>query len=56
VPQEGQSVSARLARYRPELHGCAARISLDGVDWVVAGQGDPVEPVPRLPQAQSNDS
>jgi hypothetical protein len=56
VPQDGQSVSARLARYRPELHGHAARISLDDVDWVVARRGDPAEPVPRLPKAQPNDS
>jgi hypothetical protein len=50
VPQAGESVSARLARYRPELHGDAARVALDGAEWVLAGPADPAEPAPLLPQ------
>ncbi|MBR7833818.1 NaeI family type II restriction endonuclease [Actinospica durhamensis] len=50
VPQGGESISARLARYRPGLHGDLPRTSLDGQDWVLAGPADPVERAPKLPQ------
>lgn len=50
VPQGGESVSARLARYRPERHGTAPRVHLDGADWVLAAAEDPIEAAPMLPK------
>lgn len=49
VPRDGESVSARLARYRPDVHMGMLSIPLDGRDWVLAGPTDPVEPAPMLP-------
>jgi Restriction endonuclease NaeI len=63
VPGSGEFVSARLARPGPVTvtatrHpsgtqngscGAAARVRLDGVEWVVAEPGDPVELAPQLP-------
>jgi hypothetical protein len=50
VPQAGESVSARLARYRPERHRDARRVMLGGSEWVLAGPDDVVEPAPVLPK------
>ena len=48
APGPGESMSVRLAR-RQQHHADAASIELDGQDWVVAGQNDPPEPGPVLP-------
>ena len=50
VPQAGESVSARLALYRAELHGSAPRTVLEGAEWVLAGPTDLPERAPVLPQ------
>ncbi len=47
-PSYGEFVSIRLARRRTH-HGAAAWVELDGQQWVVATQGDPIEPGPKLP-------
>jgi len=47
VPGPGEFVSVRLARKRSH-HGNAPSIVLDGVEWVVAEESDPVEPAPLL--------
>lgn len=50
VPQAGESVSARLAPYRAEIHGNAQHTTLEGAEWVLAGPNDPPERAPVLPQ------
>lgn len=50
VPQAGESVSARLARYQADVHGNTRCVTLAGCKWVLAGQADPPEPAPILPQ------
>ncbi len=50
IPQAGESVSARLARYSGEKHSIAPRVVLDGSEWILAGAEDPPERAPMLPQ------
>lgn len=50
VPQAGESVSARLARYDAAKHGDARRVALENADWVLADADDPVERAPVVPQ------
>ncbi|MCI3930923.1 NaeI family type II restriction endonuclease [Streptomyces sp. AN091965] len=47
APREGEFVSVRVARAMPHHHGPSC--SLDGHEWVVAGENDPVETAPALP-------
>jgi hypothetical protein len=51
APGSGESVSARLARRRPDRaeHEGLPFVTLDGQRWVVAAPGDPAEPAPLLP-------
>lgn len=49
APQEGEFISARLARARPQ-HSAQPQAFLDGGHWVLADHGDPVEPGPLLPK------
>ncbi|MET8387167.1 NaeI family type II restriction endonuclease [Streptosporangium canum] len=48
VPGPGEFVSVRLAR-RHAHHGAAPYLELDEEQWVVAGEDDPVELAPLLP-------
>jgi hypothetical protein len=50
IPQAGESVSARLTRYKVERHGSAPRVVLDGSEWTLARAEDPPERAPMLPQ------
>jgi hypothetical protein len=52
VPGPGESVSVRLASMRPE-HADAPSVSLQGRRWVVAGESDPLEMAPLLPDIRS---
>lgn len=48
APGPGESVSVRFAR-RCTHHGVAPYLELDGEQWVVAGDDDPAELAPLLP-------
>ncbi|MET8054641.1 NaeI family type II restriction endonuclease [Streptosporangium sp. NPDC005286] len=49
VPEQGEFLSVRLARRRPH-HGDAPSIELEGEQWVIATDDDPIEPAPLLPE------
>ncbi|WP_369216373.1 NaeI family type II restriction endonuclease [Streptomyces flavofungini] len=51
VPQEGESVSVRVAEARPH-HVDQPRVLLEGRYWVVAGPDDPVQVAPLLPETK----
>ncbi|WP_432587282.1 NaeI family type II restriction endonuclease [Streptomyces sp. HD1123-B1] len=50
-PQEGEFVSARLAKAQPH-HGDQPRAFMDGAYWVVADGNDPGETAPLLPETK----
>jgi len=52
VPGPGESVSVRLASMRPE-HSGAPSVILQGRRWVVAGESDPTEMAPLLPDIRN---
>ncbi|MER6627009.1 NaeI family type II restriction endonuclease [Streptomyces sp. NPDC000987] len=54
LPDDGEFVSARVVASRPH-HGDAPRVTLDGRQWVLAQQDDPVEPAPALPSHTRQD-
>ncbi|MCU1684634.1 MAG: restriction endonuclease [Amycolatopsis sp.] len=47
--RSGESMSARLVKWKPERGG-RQWAELDGQRWTLAAQGDPEEPVPKLPE------
>ncbi|UXY32603.1 NaeI family type II restriction endonuclease [Streptomyces sp. HUAS TT20] len=54
LPEEGEFVSARVVPARPHHEG-AARVPLDGREWVLARPDDAVEPAPALPSHTRQD-
>ncbi|MFE0454867.1 NaeI family type II restriction endonuclease [Streptomyces sp. NPDC058914] len=49
VPEAGELVSFRVVEVKPH-HGDRPRVELDGREWVLADDDDPVEPGPLLPK------
>lgn len=52
VPEDSCFVSVRVASRKPH-HGEDSYVSIEGTSWVVAGDFDPPEPAPQLPDLKN---